>query len=61
MSLALFRSELRNAVREAQSDAGAASAAARRPAPTLQADVLRRVARGELGIEAALKALRLNP
>lgn len=64
MSLALFRSELRTAVRAAQDDAtpicaptsAPALAPTRRP-PTPQADVLRRVGCGELRVEAALAAL----
>ena len=57
MSLALFRSQLRTAVRAAQDDVPTS-----RASPTTfgrpQADLLQQVARGELSIEAALKALR---
>jgi len=59
MSLALFRSELRTAVREA---VGAACATPARPRPAEpKADLLRHVARGELSVEAALKALESLP
>jgi len=61
MSLALFRSELRSAVRDAQNEyAGGPGRVeqgdeARRL--SAQAEVLRRVARGELTVDAALLAL----
>ena len=61
MSLALFRSELRTAVQAAQDET---CTFATPPAPrsaTPQADLLRQVARGELSVEAALKALNSLP
>ena len=58
MSLALFRSELRTAVREAQH----LDAPPLRPRPAEpKADLLRQVARGELSVEAALTALKSLP
>lgn len=62
MSLALFHSELRTAVRAAQDDAICTRAMShpRRPTPP-QVDLLRQVARGELSVEAALKALKSLP
>ena len=53
MSLALFRSALRGAVREAQDEAPPPAP----PAPPTNADVLRRVARGELSVDEALAVL----
>ena len=62
MSLALFRTELRTAVREAQDDVAPAVAARANPRTRRpQADVLRQVARGELSVEAALKAMKSRP
>jgi hypothetical protein len=59
MSLALFRSELRSAVRAAQTEtAGPGPKPADEPREaSTHADVLRRVARGELSVDAALRAL----
>lgn len=63
MSLALFRSELRSAVWAAQNDNEPPSPGGPRDVPTTspQADVLRRVASGELSVEAALRALGDRP
>jgi len=62
MSLALFRTQLRTAVRAAQDDEICTPATPHAPRPaTPQAALLRQVARGELGVEAALKALKSLP
>ncbi|HTX51260.1 MAG TPA: hypothetical protein VME40_17935 [Caulobacteraceae bacterium] len=62
MSLALFRSTLRSAVRDAQGDDDAPAApSGPRPQTALRlvsADDLRRIARGEISLDEALAALR---
>ena len=61
MSLALFRSTLRSAVREAQA-ADARPAAEPRPrTASHEAELLRRVARGEISAQQALDDLRGAP
>jgi DNA-binding CsgD family transcriptional regulator len=57
MSLALFRSTLRSAVREAQAADPALSDRDLRQAPR-EAELLRRVARGELTAQQALETLK---
>ena len=57
MSLALFRSTLRSAVRDAQ----AADPAPRAERPSPEAELLRRVARGELSAVEAVAQLRQTP
>jgi hypothetical protein len=62
MSLALFRTELRTAVQAAQDDVAPVLATRTNPQGLRpSADVLRQVARGELSVEAALRALKSLP
>jgi hypothetical protein len=60
MSLALFRSALRSAVRDAQ-EAPPPPRIETAPQIANQAEVLRRVARGDLTIDEALEALGDRP
>ena len=60
MSLALFRSALRSAVRDAQ-EAPPAPRIEAEPKIATQAEVLRRVARGDLTVDEALAALGDRP
>jgi hypothetical protein len=64
MSLALFRSALRSAVSDAQSDdAGPPAPSGLRPQTALRlvsTDDLRRIARGEISLDEALAALKAH-
>ena len=61
MSLALFRSALRSAVREAQVDEAAPGQDTPPEARPSNAEVLRRVARGEISVDEALAVLGETP